>query len=800
MDALALQCGFRLDTWVVEPRLGRLSRDDIAQPIGAPELDLLLALATRRGESVGRDELIAALRPHGLAAENLATLIESLQRTLGDDPRDPRHVVAVGQGGYTLVAHVEPIGPDSRPLPTSGGSASLATRIDRLVVELQRRHVFKVAGAYLVAVWIVLQVAETTFEPLHLPPWWMTALTILAVIGLPVVTVLAWSYEITTAGIRLEGPNGHMALPRPRRSLAPWLVAGVAAMAAVTGLAWWRSIDRSDPPLDARVDAPAASVAVLPFVDMSPGVGSSGLLGDGLAEEMSARLAQVPGLRVASRTSAFAYKGVSIDVREIGRALGVRHVLEGSVRRADGRLRVTAQLVDTTQGFHVWSGSFDRDWRDLLAVQGEVAGAVTDALRLMLSPEGRRRVAGRIDVDSAAIEPYLAGLALLRQSGDLSRLHDAQQRFEAALAIDPAFVHPRAGLCEIGSRRYERTRDPDDLAAAEAHCTKALGLDPDLVETRKAFAALQLTAGDWAAAERAYRELTARSPRDADGYIGLGRVLERQHRSAEADHALRRAVEVEPSFWGSHDALGAYLFASGRIDAAVAAYRQAAQLVPGSAAAQNNLGAALQMGGDFTAAGEAYRRSLEIDASASAYSNLGSVHYFLGSYAQAADNYAAATRLADENQQYWGNLGDALWQSPDRREQAVDAYRRAIGLAQRDLAASPRDPVVMAQLAYYHERLREPHLAQPLLDAALAAGGESPYVWYYAAAAMQVRGQVATAQQYVVKAQAAGYPRKLIDADPLLGAARTVRSAQSSDTQRSAPDQVADRSSEGGTP
>ena len=237
----------------------------------------------------------------------------------------------------------------------------------------------------------------------------MTALTILAVIGLPIVATLAWSYEITPGGIVLDDgtPDG-VKLPRARRAVAPAIVAGVALMAVVTGFAWWRSIEMGGTEASPQVDAKYPSIAVLPLVDMSPSGGNS-YLGDGLSEELSMRLAQVPGLRVAARTSAFEFKDRNVDVRRIGQSLGVRHVLEGSVRRDGDNLRVTMQLIDAANGYHVWAGSYDRSWSDVISIQDEIARSVMEALRIVLVPaETSPEAVSAATLDVRAVDPSIS--------------------------------------------------------------------------------------------------------------------------------------------------------------------------------------------------------------------------------------------------------------------------------------------------------------------------------------------------------------------------------------------------------
>jgi len=788
MDAARLQQGFRVGDWLIEPREARASNGDRAATLTDDQLQVLLVLASRHGEAIDRRSLRAQLWPGQTATdERLRSAVAGLRALFGEKARQPRYIASVGNDAYVLIAHFELLtppavlpaevamavaetGPAAAPLPVS---AQAARRAESLLVELRRRNVLKVTASYLVGMWIVLQVAQVTFAPLRFPEWWMTALTILAVTGLPIVMVLAWAYEITPAGVVLDaGPAGagvRRHLPRARQSIAPVIVTGVALMALVTGFAWWRSIDvpidataTTEPPLEPGV----RSIAVLPLVDMSPAGGNT-YLGDGLSEELSTKLAQVPGLRVAARTSAFEFKGRNLDVRKIGQSLGVRHVLEGSVRRDGDSVRVTVQLIDTVTGYHAWAGNFDRPWRDVLALQDDIAISITDALQIVLRDKaaGPGRESSH-QVDARAIEPYLAGLATLRQPGDLSRLDGAEASFKQAIGVDPEFAGAYAGLCRTHTRRFSRTRDPASREAAERVCQQALALDPSLVETEKALASIALSDGRFVPAAKAYVGLLQRNSGDADAYIGLADALAGLGKGVEAEANYRRAVRAEPAYWGAHTALAKHLFDRGKVDEAVAAQRKATELVPSSANAWSNLGGILQMKGDFDGALEAYQRSLQLEPSKEAYSNLATTYYYSNRFPEAVANYERAAALGEHDYVIQGNLADALWQVEERRDEAVARYRRAILLAEAELQATPSEPVLRAQLGYFYLRIGESERSQRYLAEALSTGPDIVYVHYFVGMAAADRGQRDVALRAVGELVRMGFPRTLLRSAP----------------------------------
>jgi tetratricopeptide (TPR) repeat protein len=277
---------------------------------------------------------------------------------------------------------------------------------------------------------------------------------------------------------------------------------------------------------------------------------------------------------------------------------------------------------------------------------------------------------------------------------------------------------------------------------------------------------MALSAGKFDSAASVYARLIERNPADADGHIGLGDALSGLGKGAEAEACYRRAVAVEPAYWGAYSALATHLFARGKVDEALAALRKVTELVPSSAYAWSNLGATLQMKGDFDGALQAYQKSLQLEPSQDAYSNLATTYFYLDRFPEAVANYERAATLGEHNFAIQGNLADALWQVAGRRDDAIARYRRAIHLAEAELATTPSDPTIRAQLGYFYGRVGESQRSQQYLADALAADPEILYVQYFAGVAAADRGDREAALRIVAELVRMGYPPALLRSAP----------------------------------
>ena len=423
-----------------------------------------------------------------------------------------------------------------------------ASRLHRWFAELRRRKVFRVAAVYLVAAWLAIQVAGTVFEPMGLPAWTLRLVIVLAAIGFPVACALAWAFDVTPRGIE-RTPDVPAATP--------------AAPAEVTAT-----------PLPSP-GASADSVAILPFADMSPARDQEYFC-DGIAEEIINALCCVRGLRVASRTSSFQFKGRAADVREIGRSLGVGAVLEGSVRKAGDRVRITAQLVSAADGYHLWSESYDRELQDIFAIQSDIAQRLARSLRGALSPRETALLERGGTRNPEAYDLYLRGQKWLREYSDGAAVA-AIPLFRGAIERDPQFAQAHAGLASAlavkGLWRIDMTEA--ETAEALAASERALALEPYIPEAHVARACLLSMQGRNAEASRGFEEAIRLNPSAHLTYYMYGRHCFGAGDMEKAVELYRDAIRLEPDDYQTQAMLEGPLHSLGRTEEAREANRQA---------------------------------------------------------------------------------------------------------------------------------------------------------------------------------------------------------------------------------
>ena len=383
----------------------------------------------------------------------------------------------------------------------------------------------------------------------------------------------------------------------PRDTRKSWILAsGVIGLLLLVGIYWLMRGTKSPVPATitvkqaAQIKSQTPSIAVLPFVDMSPGKDQE-YFSDGLAEELLNDLAHIQGLRVIGRTSSFAFKGKSEDLRVIGQKLDVANILEGSVRKEGNKVRITAQLVNASDGSHLWSEIYDRQLDDIFKVQEDIANAVAGALKVTLlqvqKPESKAK-----EASAEAFNAYLQGRYFYdrRSKEDLEK---AIGYYEQALRIDPNYARAWAGLSAVHSRQGDWGYVPLDegYAKGRKEAEKALELDPNLAEAYAQVGQIKIVYDwDWIGADVAYKRALELEPANADAVWGASLLAATLGRFDEAISAVRRAIELDPLRTAAHYYLGLHSYYAGQLKEAEQAYQKVLELNPQYPAAHQTLG------------------------------------------------------------------------------------------------------------------------------------------------------------------------------------------------------------------
>ena len=461
-----------------------------------------------------------------------------------------------------------------------------------LFAELKRRNVFRVAAMYAVVAWLVVQVADATFDALRLPEGSLRLLIIAVAAGFPVALILGWLFDWTSEGfVRTpEDPEHEVIRLRSRRRID-------YAIIAVLVLALGMSLFGPEQEPTPAVHEPIRSIAVLPF-DNLMGDPAEDYFVDGMTEALTAELAKIKALKVISRTTAMRYKETELAMPEIAAELDVVALIEGSVLREGDEVRVTAQLIHGPSDTHLWAESYTDTVTSVLRLQAEVALAIAHEIRAAITPEEESRIADARTVDPEAYREWLLGRhfrAMFSEDG----FARAAEHLERAVAIDPGFA---VAYADLAMSYWEPSTwgwaDPRErLEPTRSAIEKALALDPDSSEAHAAAGHLAFSIYDWDSAERQLRHAIELNSDNPSAYKWLVWSLGTARRYDEAIAVGRRAVELDPLNPYAMDALADAYSAAGHFDRSISQRLQILELAP------DHEGTLLDLGLDYLSAG-----------------------------------------------------------------------------------------------------------------------------------------------------------------------------------------------------
>jgi TolB-like protein/Tfp pilus assembly protein PilF len=540
--------------------------------------------------------------------------------------------------------------------------------------ELKRRNVYKVAVAYAIVGWLLVQVATQVFPFLEIPNWVVRLVIALVAIGFPIALVIAWAFEATPEGIKRTKVADAMPVSAAiGRKKHAWIYVVVIAGAISVTLFFLGRYTARNSSSASSSEVPAKSIAVLPFDNLSRDPDNA-YFAEGVQDEILTRLAKIADLKVISRTSTQRFKSAPSDLPAIAKQLGVMHILEGSVQKAKDQVRVNVQLINAMTDAHLWADTYDRKLTDIFAVETEIAKTIADTLQAKLSGSEKQMMAAQPTTDTTAYELYHKGRSLWeKRSGD--NIPKAIAFYEQAITRDPNYALAYAGLANayILLPFYTGADRRAVVPKAKDAALKALGLDPNLAEAHLALGKILFFGEiDLAGAMREYQRAIELKPNDATAHHWFGNdALAALGRFEEAIAEGKRAVELDPLSPIINADLGATFFYARRYDESATQLRKTLEIDPTFFYAHYNLGIALQAKGDLSGAIAEYEKAKQLSSGDLFMSAL-----LAAAKAHAGDKGAALQMLSDldkisqhrEVLSYWRAL---LYLSLNNKEEAL---------------------------------------------------------------------------------------------------------------------------------
>src|SRR5437773_10197873 len=537
--------------------------------------------------------------------------------------------------------------------------------------ELKRRNVYKVAVAYAIVGWLLVQIATQVFPFLEIPTWVVRLVIVLVAVGFPIALVIAWAFELTPEGIkRTEDVDLTASARQPRKHA--WIFVVIVGAALSIGLFFIGRYTGQNTASAAHTELPAKSIAVLPFDNLSRDPDNA-YFAEGVQDELVTRLAKVADLKVMSRTSTQRFKSAPSDLRDVAKQLGVMNILEGSVQKANDQVRVNVQLINALTDAHLWADTYDRKLVDIFSVESEIAKTIADTLQAKLTGSEKQMMAAQPTSNTEAYELYHKGRSLWgKREGD--NIPKAIAFYEQAIARDPNYALAYAGLSSayILAPFYANADRRDSGSKAKDAALKALRLDPNLAEAHTALGkVLFFSEIDLTGAMREYKRAIELQPNDATAHHWLGNdTLAALGRFEEAIAQGKRAVELDPLSPVINTDLGTTFYYAHRYEESAKQLRKTLEIDPTFFYAHFNLGIALQAAGDLSGAIAEYEKAKRLG------DNIYVSMLCAQAKAHAGDKDAALRMLSDldkvsQQREVVGYLRTLLYLSLNNKDEAL---------------------------------------------------------------------------------------------------------------------------------
>jgi len=767
----ALHAGFYIGDIQVLPDTGYVVVGEEHRHVSAKAMELLLVLAANAQQVVSQSVLLEAVTGSRKGAKEIVShLVSELRQALGDHVSCPMFIQTLTRRGYRLIQPVT-----MQPLPMQTAAAGASVKWSWLYALVKGSRLFRVSIAFLVTVWVFVQVMAITFPLLNITTRGMK-ITLLAVIAIfPCILLYIWVQDLKKQRVRLKQSQNPHARQYWRRQLKVdigFILLSFVTVGVLAG-SLKRALDietliasQSASASSVKVPLLTNSVAVMPFRqdNRSPEWIDEYLI-EGIRDELLFSLTQLNAFPVIS---ARAMQGLPLtaDNKLITERLGAQYAVEGKLKMSSGDIHLEVVVIELNNGLRKWANRFSTPREQLPQLQQELYHQLTSAFGLLLENQRLKEAEYNLTANFQAYDAYLRANKLLKQFADMSSLKMAEKLFLKALEHDPDFAMASAGLCKLHLERYGINRSVTEFEMARQACEHAARFAVNQAAVYSVLGDLYRTRGEYSQAMIQYDEALQINPSWPDALTGKALLLAELKQPLQAERFFMQAIKLEPGYWQHYSNYGRFLYHSGNFSEAIKQLERAASIHPDSVDLQNTLGASYFFINDFEAAITAWQKVVAKSPLSLAYSNLGTAYYFNGNFSQSEQMYLAALKTSKDDYIILTNLADSLEAQPGRESEAQPYYRQALALASANLAINQGARGIQSQIIRLQSELEQCEQALHALQRLISTPIEDFYMYYDLAIASFNCGQLSTGRQLVEKAIAGGYSATLISADP----------------------------------